>query len=285
MSHLYDRLPRLAISKSARDMTLRTLLALFSWLWVLQILIPLQETWRDESSRNVRIGVTALAVAFIAAYTSIIFRMYFYRRSWSVIFTTRERWILRAIVTGISIALVFWQGNAWALTLVFSAITIIITAPPLRAFTAIFQAMIAITAVLLLAPVEQSMRFSVLAISFVLGLLIASQLQQGGQMGELIEARYREARIAASDERLRIARDLHDVLGHTLSLVTLKSELASRLVDADPARAQQEMREVERIARSAMAEVRRTVAGERQLVLASEIDAARQLLAAADIDL
>jgi len=266
-------------------MTLRTLLALFSWLWVLQILIPLQETWRDESSRNVRIGVTALAVAFIAAYTSIIFRMYFYRRSWSVIFTTRERWILRAIVTGISIALVFWQGNAWALTLVFSAITIIITAPPLRAFTAIFQAMIAITAVLLLAPVEQSMRFSVLAISFVLGLLIASQLQQGGQMGELIEARYREARIAASDERLRIARDLHDVLGHTLSLVTLKSELASRLVDADPARAQQEMREVERIARSAMAEVRRTVAGERQLVLASEIDAARQLLAAADIDL
>ena len=66
------------------------------------------------------------------------------------------------------------------------------------------------------------------------------------------------ARVA---ERERISRDLHDLLGHTLSVITLKAELAARLVDRDPARAGEEMREVERVSRAALAEVREAVSG------------------------
>jgi two-component system sensor histidine kinase DesK len=64
-------------------------------------------------------------------------------------------------------------------------------------------------------------------------------------------------------ERERIARDLHDVLGHTLSLITLKSELARKLVDRDPERAKQEMHDVENASRAALADVREAIRGYR----------------------
>lgn len=91
------------------------------------------------------------------------------------------------------------------------------------------------------------------------------------------------ARLAVMEERLRVARDLHDLLGHTLSLIVLKSELARRVVEQDPQRAVQEIHEVERVARQSLHEVREAVAGYRQPRLESELDGARQLLDAAGI--
>jgi two-component system sensor histidine kinase DesK len=91
------------------------------------------------------------------------------------------------------------------------------------------------------------------------------------------------ARLKVEEERLRMARDLHDLLGHTLSLITLKSKLAGRLVEQEPARAAQEIREVERVARLALHEVREAVAGYRQPRLVNEVDSACQLLEAAGI--
>ena len=90
-------------------------------------------------------------------------------------------------------------------------------------------------------------------------------------------------RLAASAERERIGRDLHDLLGHTLSLVALKSELAARLVERDAAAAAREMREVERVARAALAEVRNAVSGLRAPKLMAELAAARLLLETAGI--
>ncbi len=84
-------------------------------------------------------------------------------------------------------------------------------------------------------------------------------------------------RLAASAERERIGRDLHDLLGHTLSLVALKSELAARLVERDAAAAVREMREVERVAREALTEVRAAVSGLRAPRLMAELAAARLL--------
>lgn len=77
--------------------------------------------------------------------------------------------------------------------------------------------------------------------------------------------------LAKVAERERIARDLHDVLGHTLSVIILKSELASRLADRDPARAAQEIREVEAISREALAQVRHAITGYRAGGLAAEL--------------
>ena len=85
-------------------------------------------------------------------------------------------------------------------------------------------------------------------------------------------------RLAALAERERIGRDLHDLLGHTLSLITLKSELANRVFDRDPAAAKREMADVERVARDALTQVRRAVTGIRAAGFAAELASARLLL-------
>ena len=107
---------------------------------------------------------------------------------------------------------------------------------------------------------------------------------------ERTQARLRRAdeeieRLATIAERERIARDLHDLLGHTLSVVVLKSELAGRLVRSDPERAEREVREVEQTARTALAEVRAAVAGYRAKGLGAELVNARRVLSVAGVDL
>ena len=85
-------------------------------------------------------------------------------------------------------------------------------------------------------------------------------------------------RLAATAERERIGRDLHDLLGHTLSLITLKSELANKLFDRDASAAKREMIDVERVARDALAQVRRAVTGIRAAGFAAELASAKLLL-------
>lgn len=85
-------------------------------------------------------------------------------------------------------------------------------------------------------------------------------------------------RLAALAERERIGRDLHDLLGHTLSLVALKSDLAGRLIERDPQAARTEIVEVSRVARDALAQVRRAVTGIRAAGLAAELASAKLLL-------
>ncbi|RSL16787.1 two-component system sensor histidine kinase DesK [Edaphobacter aggregans] len=90
-------------------------------------------------------------------------------------------------------------------------------------------------------------------------------------------------RLAALAERERIARDLHDVLGHTLSVIVLKSELAGRLVERDPQRAAQEIGDVEKTARTALKEVREAIGGYRSQGLAAEVEMARNTLQTAGV--
>ena len=99
----------------------------------------------------------------------------------------------------------------------------------------------------------------------------------------LAEARAELASLAAENERFRIARDLHDLLGHSLTTITVKAGLAARLGDADPARARQEIAEVETLARQTLNDVRAAVANYRDVTLAGELATGRQLLRAAGI--
>ena len=89
--------------------------------------------------------------------------------------------------------------------------------------------------------------------------------------------------LAKVAERERIARDLHDVLGHTLSVVVLKAELAAKLVERDAVRAQREMSEVERIAREALADVRHAIRGYRARGLGEELARAKATLETAGV--
>jgi len=107
------------------------------------------------------------------------------------------------------------------------------------------------------------------------GLLRANQ--------QLADARTEVARLAAENERSRIARDLHDLLGHSLTTITVKAGLASRLANRDPARAAQEISEVENLARQALTDVRAAVSGYREVSLGNELAAAREVLRAAGI--
>ena len=92
-------------------------------------------------------------------------------------------------------------------------------------------------------------------------------------------------RLAATAERERIGRDLHDLLGHTLSLITLKLELSRRLLDRDHDAARREITEAEKVARHALAEVRSAVTGFRAADLAAELASARLLLESTGVTL
>jgi two-component system sensor histidine kinase DesK len=100
----------------------------------------------------------------------------------------------------------------------------------------------------------------------------------------LADARAEVARLAAENERTRIARDLHDLLGHSLTTITVKAGLARRLSQrGEDARASQEIAEVEELSRSTLADVRAAVAGHRDVTLAGELATAREVLRAAGI--
>ena len=75
-------------------------------------------------------------------------------------------------------------------------------------------------------------------------------------MSQLRHAQKQLEALAVERERGRVARDIHDILGHSLTVVTVKAELAGRLVDVDPQRAKAEIAEVESLARGALADVR-----------------------------
>jgi len=110
------------------------------------------------------------------------------------------------------------------------------------------------------------------------GRLIAVNLELEGARDEL-------ARLAVADERLRFARDLHDLLGHSLSVIALKAELAGRLLGRDTATAATHLGEIEGVARDALAEVREAVSGYRRPVLSAELDGARAALRTAGIEM
>jgi two-component system sensor histidine kinase DesK len=100
---------------------------------------------------------------------------------------------------------------------------------------------------------------------------------------ELFRAQEINSRLAVDNERNRFARDLHDILGHSLTVITVKAELAQRLIDVDPERARIELADLERLSRDALADVRRAVEGYRDLTLPGELARARAALTAAEI--
>ncbi len=102
--------------------------------------------------------------------------------------------------------------------------------------------------------------------------------------GKLRMAQEEVERLAKIAERERIARDLHDVLGHTLSLIVLKSELAGRLLDRDQERARKELQDVEETARRTLADVRQAIRGYRSEGLVAEVERARLVLTAAGVE-
>jgi two-component system sensor histidine kinase DesK len=117
-----------------------------------------------------------------------------------------------------------------------------------------------------------------LPMTVVIGVIVNVEAAAGEKDLALQLSHDEVRRLAATAERERIGRDLHDLLGHTLSLITLKLELSRKLIDRDPAAARAEIAEAEKVARHALAEVRSAVTGFRAADLAAELASARLLL-------
>ncbi len=116
-----------------------------------------------------------------------------------------------------------------------------------------------------------------------IALSMSFAIRSGQLRDELSAAEDRIATLAVAAERERIARDLHDILGHSLTAVVVKAGLVVRLAESQPDLARENMAEVEEIARTALSDVRATATGFRQVRLATELAGARSVLAAADI--
>lgn len=115
-------------------------------------------------------------------------------------------------------------------------------------------------------------------LSFIVGMVVNVENLNAQKDAALQLSQDEVRRLATTAERERIGRDLHDLLGHTLSLITLKLELARKLYDREDVRARQELGEAEAIAREALAQVRSAVTGIRASDLAGELASARLLL-------
>jgi two-component system sensor histidine kinase DesK len=99
----------------------------------------------------------------------------------------------------------------------------------------------------------------------------------------LLAARAEVARLAQDAERNRIARDLHDLLGHSLTAITIKSDLARHIAEQESSKALGEITDVERLARQALTDVRAAVSGYREVTLAGELARGRELLRASGV--
>lgn len=168
---------------------------------------------------------------------------------------------------------------------IFAAYFVGRTQPRRTAWTGIGTLLLVI--MLLGLFVNPNWNFWLPAVVVILGVGgLAMRDRRDAQMrAQLADSREEARRLARAAERERIGRDLHDVLGHTLSLITLKSELAGKLIERDPQAAAQEVREIEQVSRKAMAEMRDTMQGYQEIDLDAEVDALEAALGTSGVTL
>ncbi len=195
---------------------------------------------------------------------------------------SRFRWLSYASLLTLALLTTALIGQSGGNTWVFLAVAGLWTMPPMWAYTA--GAALAISFEVLSRNLDGWTRDSSLSIAIVLAMLaVSSGMLAARRTRDLMLAREENARMAIEEERARLARDVHDILGHSLTVITVKAELAGRLMDVDVNRARAEIVSLEALSREALADVRRTVVGFREISLPGELARARQALADAGV--
>ncbi len=263
----------------------RTLVGrLFGLIWLLFLVYPVVTLlqMRPLTARPL------ISLAALVIFAVVYARGVALRRNWFAHpptgRTPGSTWVVLAFLAAVPLALTLtYRDSNWLYLFIYTGTASSMMLPARRA-SRIVAALTVFTAALGLGlHADWSTLLYVVLLIPTSGYSIISSISMVRTIRELRAAREEIARLAVSEERLRFARDLHDLLGHSLSLIVLKSELAGRLVDAAPERAGPEIRDVESVARAALREVREAVAGYRQPTLAEELRGAREMLAAADI--
>jgi two-component system, NarL family, sensor histidine kinase DesK len=180
-------------------------------------------------------------------------------------------------------ALTLGSGDGWAFLFTYCAACAALVFPSPFGFLGVMLCGALAVAEATLAGGAAGAAIGYGASTLGVGLLMVLMRDLRIRNDELNDARADLAQLAVAQERQRFARDLHDLLGHTLSVIALKAELAGRLLPQDPAAAEREVGEVEQVARQALSEVRQAVSGYWQPTLDGELEGARMALSAAGI--
>jgi signal transduction histidine kinase len=191
-----------------------------------------------------------------------------------------------ALIVQAGLAYIPWLqfGDAWSGLLAFVAGTVLLVFPPVAAFAA-FTAVVLSAAWLQWTHTHLAIdALYIGVVDFTVALEVYGLTRLAGLITELHAARSELANAAVAHERLRFARDLHDLLGLSLSAIAPKGELAHRLVGKNPERAQQELSEILDVSRRALADVREVAHGYRELNLYEESRTAESVLAASRVE-
>ncbi|MFF0482017.1 histidine kinase [Streptomyces sp. NPDC004435] len=244
--------------------------------WLLLGLGALTHLISGEAARP-WLGLLGLVV-FNTLYIAIVFRAFDHRRR-----DSRTTWALMGTATTVSFCLAIGYGREWLLLFPLLGL----------ALGAVVRGgrMLRITAFPLVAAVAvvTFWREGVGSIGVVYGTFIsimvtAAILALNETVRELRGTREELARAAVEKERLRFSRDLHDLLGHTLSVIVVKAEAARRLAPGDLDAALGQVTDIETVGRQALTEIREAVTGYREGSLGTELDRARDALASADVE-
>jgi two-component system sensor histidine kinase DesK len=255
---------------------------LFAAIWLFFLLDPIIAGFQKSDHVRGLAGVVA-TVVFGAVYMTMWFRM---RRDrvamarFEMPIVERVGTLVVLVVLGV--VMVFLLGEPGIASSVYIGVGVVICFPLRIAGPVVLLDVVVV--VLLGATLDWSSQvgtaFGIVAASVAI-FGVRSMLSRNV---ELVMAHEENARLAVDNERNRFARDLHDILGHSLTVITVKAELAKKLMDVDPVRARSEVDDLEWLARDALADVRRAVEGYRELTLPGELARARTALAAAEIE-
>ena len=232
---------------------------------------PLADLLSGRLSR----GSEVVAAAGLAAFAALYLRLFWILPSIEADRRAEGR-VLIGLLAVLAVALSIAFGDDWLGLLVYLGVALALafpTRPALAGIAAVAAASVAITG-------EPGVAVQVVAF----GVILVAVRRLMELVSELEAARAQVAELAAGEERLRLSRDMHDLLGHNLSVIALKSQLARKLVGRDPAAAEDEVRDIESVARTSLREARAAVRGLRSASLASELDRARETLEAAGIE-
>lgn len=222
------------------------------------------------------LGVLGLLV-FVGAYLVLVFR-----HTSKALDPFRVRAAL-AFLGALAVLLSLTFGTPWLVLFVYVSVSVGATLP-MRTARWLIPAVTAVLVAIGLTGDHPREIITALVFPALLGGFAMSGVRQMIRTTiQLREARATVAQLAANEERLRLARDLHDLLGHSLSLITLKSELAGRMLPGHPEQAAAQVADIEQVSRQALVDVRSAVTGYRRPTLPGELAGARTALAAAGI--